>query len=147
MELLRPLKLKDMLDNWNLTTRLLKYYIEELISICFASHFNKYVWFSDGNDLCDVENIVAMEVEDTVAISSDSDPESQNGTKGIMPCSNIPASWIWSILKLWDMTRACERSGEHSGHISFRAKNAFLKITLRSLNTLHAARSTQNALW
>ncbi len=31
-------------------------------------------------------------------------------------------------------TRACEWSGERSGHISFRAESAFLKIPLRSLN-------------
>ncbi len=44
--------------------------------------------------------------------------------------------------------RACERSeagaergAERSGHISFRAESAFLKIPLRSLNTLSAARS------
>ncbi len=36
-------------------------------------------------------------------------------------------------------------TGSRSGHISFRAESAFLKIPLRSLNTLSAARSTQNA--
>ncbi len=40
-----------------------------------------------------------------------------------------------------------ERSGERSDHISFRAESVFLKIALRSLNTLSAARSAQNTLW
>ncbi len=37
------------------------------------------------------------------------------------------------------------QSGERSDHISFRAESVFLKIPLRSLNTLSAARSAQNA--
>ncbi len=37
------------------------------------------------------------------------------------------------------------RSGERVDHISFRAESAFLKIAIRSLNTLSAARSAQNA--
>ncbi len=40
-----------------------------------------------------------------------------------------------------------ERSEERSGHISFRAESVFLKIPLRSLNTLSAARSDQMPLW
>ncbi|XP_016151354.1 DNA (cytosine-5-)-methyltransferase beta, duplicate b.3 isoform X2 [Sinocyclocheilus grahami] len=43
----------------------------------------------DGIYLWDVENIVAMEVEDTVPISSDSDPESQNHTKAHHPNVSI----------------------------------------------------------
>uniref|UniRef100_A0A8C1U0P2 DNA (cytosine-5-)-methyltransferase n=1 Tax=Cyprinus carpio TaxID=7962 RepID=A0A8C1U0P2_CYPCA len=43
----------------------------------------------DGIALWDVENIVVMEVEDTVPISSDSDPESQNDTKGHQPNVSI----------------------------------------------------------
>ncbi len=39
----------------------------------------------------------------------------------------------------------CMRSGERSDHISFRAESVFLKIALRSLNTLSTARSAQNA--
>ncbi len=38
-----------------------------------------------------------------------------------------------------------KRSGERSDHISFRAESVFLKIPLRSLYTLSAARSAQNA--
>ncbi len=37
------------------------------------------------------------------------------------------------------------RSGERSDHISFRAESIFLKTVLRSLKTLSAARSAQNA--
>jgi len=36
-------------------------------------------------------------------------------------------------------------SEEHSDHVSFRAESVFLKIALRLLNTLSAARSAQNA--
>ncbi len=43
--------------------------------------------------------------------------------------------------------RERERSGERSDHISFRAESVFLKIAHRSLNTLSAACSAQNALW
>ncbi len=35
---------------------------------------------------------------------------------------------------------------ERSGHISFSERERLLKISLRSLNTLSTARSTQNAL-
>ncbi len=43
------------------------------------------------------------------------------------------------------MRVACRARGAGSSdHISFRAESAFLKIPLRSLNTLSAARSAQN---
>ncbi len=45
--------------------------------------------------------------------------------------------------------KKCMLHAEHtagsSDHISFRAERVFLKIALRSLNTLSAARSAQNA--
>ncbi len=42
----------------------------------------------------------------------------------------------------WSASGAGERS---SGHIPFQCNSVFLNIALRSLNTLSAARSTQNA--
>ncbi len=47
------------------------------------------------------------------------------------------------------VAKKCMLHAEHtagsSDHISFRAESVFLKIPLRSLNTLSAARSAQNA--
>uniref|UniRef100_A0A8C2KX33 DNA (cytosine-5-)-methyltransferase n=1 Tax=Cyprinus carpio TaxID=7962 RepID=A0A8C2KX33_CYPCA len=58
---------------------------------------------TQGSITCGNDELISIRY-DTVPISSDSDPESQNDTKGFVPCSNIPASGILSFLKLWDMT-------------------------------------------
>ncbi|ROL53231.1 DNA (cytosine-5)-methyltransferase 3B [Anabarilius grahami] len=59
----------------------------------------------DVIDLREVEDIVAMEVEDIVSVYSDSGPESQNDRKGFMLCINIPARGILSFLKLCNLAQ------------------------------------------
>ncbi len=56
--------------------------------------------------------------------------------------------WVQNRIRTW-WPKKCMLHAEHtagsSDHISFRAESVFLKIPLRSLNTLSAARSAQNA--
>ncbi len=60
----------------------------------------------------------------------------------------ISAAFYVNVLFSWEQSMWAERSAsgvERIDHISFRALRVFLKIPLRSLNTLSAARSIRSA--